>query len=209
MKLESFKFFWIFQNSKQLHWKFFFPICRTTKYKPADILPSYFTRKLVSPPLFDKVNDTLSQNLLQKNIERDIAWSIAGLPDKEKRMLLLGSWTSFQKETAIGSMKNSKISYLPTIHESWEYPVCKTYLHFLVDTIEVLELSYIFVKADEQVYAMISHIIWKHRDFYSKIIPIMDGFHQMRIFQRFFQTLQLFRFTRLVCWFRNNYCWIS
>ena len=74
-------------------------------------------------------------------------------------MPLLGSWTSCQKETEIEIMKNSKISYLPAIPESSEYSVCKTYFHFLLDTIEVLELPYIFAQADEQMYARILHII--------------------------------------------------
>ena len=72
---------------------------------------------------------------------------------------------------------------MPTIPKSREYPVCKTYLHFLVDTIDVLKLLYIFVQTDEQVYARVLHIIWKHRDRYSKIIPIMNSFHQIRDFQ--------------------------
>ena len=41
------------------------------------------------------------------------------------------------------------------IPESLGYPVCRTYLDFLVETIEVLELPYIFVQADEQVYTRI------------------------------------------------------
>ena len=57
-----------------------------------------------SPPLFNEIYDTLSQNL-QKSIEKDFAKAIAGLPDKEKRMPLLGSWASFQKETAIETIK--------------------------------------------------------------------------------------------------------
>ena len=48
----------------------------------------------------------------------------------------------------------------------------------------VLEFPYIFLYADEQVYARILHFIWKHRDLYSKIIPIMSGFHQLRVLQR-------------------------
>ena len=55
-------------------------------------------------------------------------------------MPLLGSWTSFQKETTIENMKNPKINYLPTIPKSPEYPVCETYLDFLIDTMKVLEL---------------------------------------------------------------------
>ena len=38
------------------------------------------------------------------------------------------------------NMKNPKINYLPTIPKSPEYPVCETYLDFLVGTMKVLEL---------------------------------------------------------------------
>ena len=100
---------------------------------------------------------------------------------EEKRMPLLGSWTFFQKESTMQNMKKSKISYLPTIHLS-QKSVCKTYIHFLVDIIEVLELSHIFIQADEQVYARITYMIRRHRVIYSKTFPIMGGLHQMRIF---------------------------
>ena len=46
----------------------------------------------------------MSQNLLQQRIEKDIAWTITGLPDKGKQMHVLGSWTSFQYETTIKSI---------------------------------------------------------------------------------------------------------
>ena len=53
---------------------------------------AYSIGKLVFPPLFDEVNNTMSQNLIQKSIEKDIAWAMAeGLPEKEKPMPLLGS----------------------------------------------------------------------------------------------------------------------
>ena len=50
----------------------------------------------------------MSQNLLQQRIEKDIAWTITGLPDKEKQMHVLGSWTSFQYETTMWNTKNLK-----------------------------------------------------------------------------------------------------
>ena len=38
--------------------------------------------------------DTILQNLIQKRFKKDTAWAIGGgLPEKEKRMPLLGSWT--------------------------------------------------------------------------------------------------------------------
>ena len=48
-------------------------------------------------------------------------------------------------------MKKIRINYLPTVAKSPEYPIRKIYLHFLVDTIEVLELPYIFAQAYVQV----------------------------------------------------------
>ena len=93
----------------------------------------------------------LRQNLLQESTERDITWAIAGsLTHKEEQMALLGSWLSFQEETTIENMQKSKINYLPTIPKSPKYPLCNKYIIFFIDTMEVLELLYIFVHTDEQ-----------------------------------------------------------
>ena len=98
----------------------------------------YSIEKLVS--LFDEINDTMSQNLLQVSTEKNIALLIAGcLPYKEKRMPLLGS-VDTSKRNNIENMKKSKINYLLTIPKSSKYPVCERYLEFLVDFMEVLEL---------------------------------------------------------------------
>ena len=65
---------------------------------------------------FNDFSDDMSDNLFQQCIEKDISWSVAGgLPDKENKMLLLGSRTPFQKELTIELITQSKITYLPTI----------------------------------------------------------------------------------------------
>lgn len=69
--------------------------------------------------------------------------------------------------------------------------------YFLRDTIEVLELPHIFVQADKQLYVRILHIKWKKRDLYWKIIAIMDGFDQMRNFQRVLFKRELFSFYKI------------
>ena len=78
----------IFPDTPEYHTvtsKFFFWICRTTIWRHHVTKPS------------------------QKSIEKYIAWAIAGgLPNKEKQMPLPGSWTCYQKETAIKNMKNLK-----------------------------------------------------------------------------------------------------
>ena len=78
--------------------KFFFPIAELKNTHQQEI-PSNSIEILVPHLQFDEVNDTILQNLLPKRIDKDIVWAIAGgLPDKEKRMPLLGSWTSFLKK---------------------------------------------------------------------------------------------------------------
>ena len=47
-----------------------------------------------------------------------------------------------------------------------------------------LDINRIFVHADEQVYARIVQLIWKFKDKFQNIIPLMGGFHQLRVFQR-------------------------
>ena len=53
-------------------------------------IPPYSNEILVSPALFNGVNDTILQNLFHERIEKDTAWAPAGgFLDKEKRMSLL------------------------------------------------------------------------------------------------------------------------
>ena len=105
----------------------------------------YSIEILVFTPLFHGANDSILQNLLQKRIDKDTRELLQQVC-QIKRKPLIGSWTFFQKETTIEYMKKSKINY-----KSLLYPFCKIYLHFLVDTIEVLELPYIFEQTYEQV----------------------------------------------------------
>ena len=77
------------------------------------------------------------------------------------------------KKTTIEYTKKPKTDYFSTIHKSLQYPV---------DTVELLKLPYVFAQAYEQVSARILHMIWRHGDLYSKIITIMGGFDQVRIF---------------------------
>ena len=117
-------------------------------------------------------------------------------------MALLGSSRSFQKESTIENMKKSKINYLLTIPKSPGYTVCKTYLDFLIGVMEVLELPYIFLHTDEQMYARVLHIIRKQRILRSRIILIIIGnFYQFFVFQRVL-------FKRYNC-LGSKDCWIQ
>ena len=160
MKLESFRYFWNLLNSKQLPQKFHIFLPNMQNYKiQASRKYRYILLENQHPRLFLTKSMTPCQ---KTSFERAIKKTLRGLLRvclclEEKRMPLLGSWTFFQKESTMQSMKKSKINYLPTIHLS-QKSVCKTYIHFLVDIFEVLELSHIFIQADEQVYARIIYI---------------------------------------------------
>ena len=65
-----------------------------------------------------------------------------------------------------------------------DYPVCKSFLDNLIQLCRDLELNFIFVHGDEQVYAKLAHILWKNPELYKKIIPLMGGFHELRVMQK-------------------------
>ena len=48
-------------------------------------------------------------------------------------------------------MSQSRIKCLPIIPEPAEYGVCKEYLVFLLEVMEMLEVQHTFVHADEQM----------------------------------------------------------
>ena len=74
--------------------------------------------------------------------------------------------------------------YLPVTPHPPSYPVCKKYLDFMLQVIVDLELPYIFIHSDDDVYSKLCHLLWKYPDLYQKIILLMGGFHQLRVRQK-------------------------
>ena len=50
---------------------------------------------------------------------------------------------------------------MPVINQPPKYDVCKYYVDHLNEIIADFGLSYMFVHAEEEVYARLAHIIWK------------------------------------------------
>ena len=88
------------------------------------------------------------------------------------------------KETCTNETARSLIKYLPANENPPEHGVCKQYLEYIMEVMNVLEIKEIFVHADEQVYARICQLIWKYKDKFKSVIPLMGGFHQLRVFQK-------------------------
>ena len=120
---------------------------------------------------------------------KDLIWVIAsGLPKdigSTTDLPLLGSWTEFNKIVTNVTTFKSIINYMPTTPERPDYKLCKEYLNFFVNRFDILEILYGFVYADEQVYSRLLHLIWKHKDLYANVIPLLGGgYHQRRVTQK-------------------------
>ena len=59
-----------------------------------------------------------------------------------------------------------------------DFAVLKTYLYFLEETTENLDIKQILSHCDKTVYSKLLQIIWKHGDETFKVIPLIGGFHQ-------------------------------
>ena len=136
--------------------------------------------------MFTSYIDDDKENLLLERWKKDIVWSIAnGIPETNEKILpVLGSWTSFNRNVSTHDQAKSLIKYMPVINQPPKYDVCKYYLDHLNEIINDLGLDYMFAHADEEVYARLAHIIWKHGDIYKKIFILIVGFHQLRVRQK-------------------------
>ena len=149
-------------------------------------IPPFNIRKHVGPPLFKNFSEPV-KDLIEKNFLYDIAWSIAGaVPSNFERLYLplIGSWTSFKKLTSSVDIETFCQEYLAVIPSPPEYPVCKNYLHNSHNLISYLEISHIYVHADEMVYSKLCNITWKKPKLYKCIVILMGGLHQLCVKQR-------------------------
>lgn len=90
--------------------------------------------------------------------------------------------------------------YLPVIASPPEHPVCESYFGNLIDTMNSLEISHIYIPDDEMEYSKLCHIILKNPKLYRSITILMGVFHQLFVRHRF----QLYWYKRLVCQSQSN-----
>ena len=129
-------------------------------------VPLYKIGKLVPLSLCTNYEDSTAHNLLDKCFAMDLIWALAGgIPDNinDEPLPLLGSWTTYQKAVCNSEVTISLFKYLPANVDPPGYSDCKEYFDFMLDTMRYLEIPHIFAHADEQVYARILQLIWKHK----------------------------------------------
>ena len=153
-----------------------------------NVLKPYHIGKLIGPPLFEPQYNEEKDDELQYCLKRDIAWSAAGslvtVDDTDEDYDPLGSWTAFMKEASKSVPIRCVQEYQPVLPHSPEYPICKKYLDSIIDIINDLEISHMFVYSDELVYSKLCHILWKNPELYKQVILLMGGFHQLRVMQK-------------------------
>ena len=153
-------------------------------------IPPYSIGKLNGPPSFYDYVDDESKNLLELRFSTDLIWSIiGGLPtteeDEGEQLPLVGSWTNFNKQISKVNFHKAFVKYMPVIPESVnDLAVLKSYLQFLMETTENLDIQRIFSHCDEAVYSKLLQVIWNNGEKFKKVIPIMGGFHQLLCLQK-------------------------
>ena len=105
----------------------------------------YYPGRIGPPTIPDYKINQGDFNEVSVSFKRDIAWSIAGSFVGED-LKLSGSWTPFNKTVSSYDTVSCNELYLPVTHPP-EYPIFKDYLDFLVEVIDELEISHIFVRS--------------------------------------------------------------
>ena len=148
-------------------------------------VPPYKIGKRVSPRGFANVSCQESNELLIDSFRKDILWAvIVYYQHITNRPVKVGSWSQFQRSVSVKKSEKSHLEYLPTVLHPPDYPVCKSFLDNLVRLCQELDLNFIFLHGDEQVYAKLAHILWENPELYRKIIIVMGGFHELRVFRK-------------------------
>ena len=139
-------------------------------------IPPYSIGKLNGPPSFYDYVDDESKNLLELRFSTDLIWSIiGGLPtteeDEGEQLPLVGSWTNFNKQISKVNFHKAFVKYMPVIPESVnDLAVLKSYLQFLMETTENIDIQRIFSHCDEAVYSKLLQVIWNNGEKFKKVI---------------------------------------
>ena len=140
-------------------------------------LPEVYVDKKKGPPPMPGFIDSKSTDQVDNMLSINIIWSIIGnLPDVAgKKNQPIGPWTNFMLQLSETEFHGMSLQYLPVIPQPVsDYAVLKSYLLFLNETTDNLEIKDIFAHSDEAVYSKLLKIIWSSGDEFKKSNSI-DG----------------------------------
>ena len=105
---------------------------------------------------------------------------IAGAPDKQN----IPAWSAFQQLASAGNISSGLINvgYLPPITDTQtKWSACFEIIKRTVETMNELELEFIFLECDQAIYTKVLQIMFKlereNKDLYGRIVLRMGGFH--------------------------------
>ena len=118
------------------------------------------------------------------------AWILIPRPFKER--LLTSCFQNLQKlNITLSNTDNFALQCFPFadfkfLNLTWDLKVGVPRIknNRFQTSINDVEISHIYVHADEMVYSKLCHIIWKNPELYKCIVTLMGGFHQLRVKQR-------------------------
>ena len=146
-------------------------------------------RENIEPQPFRSIlDDKNCESEIEHCQRKDILWALAGSVSTEiaggETLPKLGSWTAFNRAVTKKDCLPCVQEFLPVSPHPPKYPICKKYLDFLLNVIDDLEIPFIFVHSDEDIYSKLCALLWKDPKLYERIILLMGGFHQLRVRQK-------------------------
>ncbi len=150
-------------------------------------------RNRKDPPVFpDHVDEFEDSPLIEKALQKDFAWALTNAIGAEclkevnqgfdiSSLEPIGSWTHFMKKTTSVDTVKCKLEYLPVIPFPPKDNVIKWYMDAILQMVDDLAISHVFVHADEAIASKMLIISWLHDGKYDKIIALMGGFHTILV----------------------------
>ena len=153
---------------------------RSYKAKTQELKP-YTGRKKVAP--MKLLNITSSEKTeFQRSTMKNQAWVTCRMNNVVKEEIQIPAWSAFQKMTTSENAKMVDVGYLPPIMGSpTKMDVVLEIMNRSMTCMSELELDYIFLVADQAIYAKVLEILFDYKergmDTFKGLIVRMGGFH--------------------------------
>ncbi|KAK3884772.1 hypothetical protein Pcinc_010958 [Petrolisthes cinctipes] len=142
------------------------------------ILPPYNAGERVGPP--SRLHIALdNRKVVEQAQKKNLIWILARLHAASSQENPVAGWTGFNITTRDNEdVSQNTVAYLPTINApATEMSTIHEVLIRSQKIMNTLELKSIVVVCDQATYAKAVEILWKHKDKFSHIVPILGAFH--------------------------------
>ncbi|KAK3884774.1 hypothetical protein Pcinc_010960 [Petrolisthes cinctipes] len=141
------------------------------------ILPPYNAGERVGPP--SRLHIALdNRKVVEQAQKKNLIWILARLHAASSQENPVAGWTGFNITTRDNEdVSQNTVAYLPTINAPATEMSTIHEVLIRSQIMNTLELKSIVVVCDQATYAKAVEILWKHKDKFSHIVPILGAFH--------------------------------